>query len=86
MWHGAWAVDELDPIEALLAARQAKAYCSRAARTVAEIHVQLYGGIAITWEELAHLRVRRVLLDRATFGDEHWQEDAIADARLGVRR
>ena len=86
MWHAAWAVDELDPADALLAARQAKAYCSRAGRDVVEIMVQLLGGIAITWEELAHLRVRRVLLDRVLLGDEHAQEDAIADARLEVVR
>jgi alkylation response protein AidB-like acyl-CoA dehydrogenase len=84
MWHGAWAVDELDAPDALLAARQAKAYCSRAAREVTEIMTQLFGGIAITWEELAHLRVRRALFGRACFGDEHAQEDAIAAARLGA--
>lgn len=86
MWHAAWAVDELDASDALLAARQAKAYCSRAGRDVVEIMVQMLGGIAITWEELAHLRVRRVLLDRVLLGDEHVQEDAIADARLEVVR
>jgi alkylation response protein AidB-like acyl-CoA dehydrogenase len=86
MWHAAWAVDELAVEDAVLAARQAKAYCSRAALAVVEIHVQLHGGIAITWEELAHVRVRRVLLDRATFGDERAQEDAIAATRLGVSR
>lgn len=86
MWHAAWAVDELDPPEALLAARQAKAYCSRAGRDVVETMVQMLGGIAITWEELAHLRVRRVLLDRMLLGDEHTQEDAIAEARLEVVR
>jgi alkylation response protein AidB-like acyl-CoA dehydrogenase len=84
MWHGAWAVDQLDAQDALLAARQAKAYCSRAAREVTEIMTQLFGGIAITWEELAHLRVRRALFGRACFGDEHVQEDAIAVARLGA--
>jgi alkylation response protein AidB-like acyl-CoA dehydrogenase len=83
MWHGAWAVDQLDPDDALLAARQTKAYCSRAARDVTEIMTQLFGGIAITWEELAHLRVRRALFGRACFGDEHVQEDAIAETRLG---
>lgn len=86
MWHAAWAVDALDPSDALLAARQAKSYCSRAGRNVVEIHVQLYGGIAITWEELAHVRVRRALFDRASFGDENYQDDAIALARVGAAR
>jgi alkylation response protein AidB-like acyl-CoA dehydrogenase len=83
MWHAAWAVDALAPHEALLAARQAKAYCSRAARRVGEVQTQLLGGIAITWEELAHVRVRRMLVDRSLLGDEHAQHDAIADSLLG---
>jgi alkylation response protein AidB-like acyl-CoA dehydrogenase len=86
MWHAAWGVDELDGGDALLAARQAKAWCARSARAVTETMVQLLGGIAITWEELAHVRVRRALLDRACFGDEHAQYDAIATARLGEVR
>jgi alkylation response protein AidB-like acyl-CoA dehydrogenase len=83
MWHAAWAVDALPPVEARLAARQAKAYCSRAARQVVEISVQLHGGIAITWEHLAHVRVRRALFLAASFGDERTHLQAIADARLG---
>jgi hypothetical protein len=84
MWHGAWAVDELEPADALLAARQAKARSSASARLVTETMVQMLGGIAITWEELAHVRVRRALLDRVCFGDEQAQYDAIADARIGA--
>ena len=84
MWHAAWAVDALAPADARLAARQAKAYCSRAARQVAEISIQLHGGIAITWEHRAHVRVRRALFLAASFGDERAHLRAIADARLGV--
>ncbi|TML11637.1 MAG: acyl-CoA dehydrogenase [Actinobacteria bacterium] len=84
LWHAAWAVDARSPIDALLAARQAKAYCSRAARQVVEISVQLHGGIAITWEHLAHVRVRRALFMAASFGDERAQLQAIADHRLGA--
>ncbi len=84
MWFAAWAADELDADEALLAARQAKAYCSRVALEVVELQVQLFGGIAITWEERAHVRVRRVLLDALTLGDAGFHEDAIAATRLGV--
>jgi alkylation response protein AidB-like acyl-CoA dehydrogenase len=83
MWHGAWSVDALHPPDALLAARQAKAYCAPAARNVTETMVQLLGGIAITWEELAHVRVRRALFDRLCFGDENVQYDAIAGCRVG---
>lgn len=83
MWHAAWAVEALDPFAALLAARQAKAYCSRSARQVVEISVQLHGGIAITWEHLAHVRQRRALFLAASFGDERTHLSAIADAQLG---
>jgi alkylation response protein AidB-like acyl-CoA dehydrogenase len=83
MWHAAWGVDALLPSDAVLAARQAKAYCSRAARQVVEISVQLHGGIAITWEHLAHVRVRRALFLAASFGDERAHLRAIADTRLG---
>ena len=86
MWHAAWAVDALPPSDAVLAARQAKAYCSRVARQVVEISVQLHGGIAITWEHLAHVRVRRALFLAASFGDERAHLRAIADARLGEQR
>ena len=86
MWHAAWGVDALLPSDAVLAARQAKAYCSCAARQVVEISVQLHGGIAITWEHLAHVRVRRALFLAASFGDERAHLRAIADARLGEPR
>jgi alkylation response protein AidB-like acyl-CoA dehydrogenase len=83
-WYAAWAADELDPGPALLAARQAKAYASAAAMEVVEAQTQMLGGIALTWEERAHLRVRRVLLDRVTFGDEAALLDAIAVTRIGA--
>ena len=59
--HAAWAVDELPPDEALRAARVAKLYCARAARTVCETSIQVHGGIGNTWECLAHIYLRRVL-------------------------
>lgn len=59
--HAAWAVDELAPAEAVEAARVAKIYCSRSARTVCETSIQVHGGIGNTWECLAHVYLRRVL-------------------------
>lgn len=84
MWHGAWAVDELAPHDALLAARQAKAFASEAARTVGETAIQMFGGIGLTWEELAHVRQRRLLTTRTVLGDEQVQYAAIATTRLGA--
>lgn len=81
-WHAAWAATRLPPDEALLAARQAKAYCAEAALQVAETSVQMLGGIALTREHPGHLRLRRVLLSRAALGDETAQYAAIAARRL----
>jgi Acyl-CoA dehydrogenase, C-terminal domain len=61
MRHAAWAVDELEPAEAIRAARVAKIYCARAARTVCETSIQVHGGIGNTWECLAHVYLRRAL-------------------------
>ncbi|MDX1882236.1 acyl-CoA dehydrogenase [Mycolicibacterium sp. 120270] len=82
VWHAAWAIDNLPTEEALLAAMTAKAYAAEAGRDVVETTVQVFGGIAITWEHVAHLRVRRTLLDRRLFGDETTQYEAIAAMRL----
>ena len=66
--HAAWAVDALDGHDALAAASAAKAYCTRAARTVCETAVQVHGGIGNTWECLAHVFLRRALLSGEVFG------------------
>jgi Acyl-CoA dehydrogenase, C-terminal domain len=67
--HAAWAVDVLDPTDALDAAAVAKAYAARAARTVCETAVQVHGGIGNTWECLAHVYLRRGLLSSHLLGD-----------------
>ena len=69
-YHSAWAVGGLPADQALRAARVAKSYVSRAGRSVTETVLQVLGGIGQTWESLAHAYLRRVLLDRATLGDE----------------
>ncbi len=85
LWHAAWAVDHLPADQALLAARTAKAYASASGRDVVETAMQVLGGISITWEHAAHLRLRRTLLNRRLFGDESTQYAAIADMRLTDR-
>jgi alkylation response protein AidB-like acyl-CoA dehydrogenase len=82
MWHGAWAADELPAPAALLAARQAKAFCSAAGRQVGELTIQMFGGIGLTWEHHGHVRQRRTLLCGQLLGDESAQYAAIAQARL----
>lgn len=65
--HAAWAVDELSPAEAVQAARVAKIYCERAARTICETAVQVHGGIGNTWECLVHVYLRRALTSADLF-------------------
>ena len=66
--HAAWAVDALEPADALAAAAVAKAYCARAARSVCETAIQVHGGIGNTWECLAHVHLRRALLSIDVLG------------------
>ena len=82
--HAAWAVDHLDPVDALSAGRVAKAYCARAARTVGETAVQVHGGIGNTWECLVHVYLRRALLSAQWFGDDAVQLRELARERLGA--
>ncbi|MBF6222133.1 acyl-CoA dehydrogenase [Nocardia abscessus] len=65
--HAAWAVDELAAAQALRAARIAKVYTARAARTVCETSIQVHGGIGNTWECLAHVYLRRALVSTELF-------------------
>ncbi|MHA3022299.1 acyl-CoA dehydrogenase family protein [Mycobacterium sp. BMJ-28] len=60
--YAAWAVDEEDPQVALEAAKVAKVYCAKSAHTVCETAIQVHGGIGNTWECLAHVYLRRVLV------------------------
>jgi alkylation response protein AidB-like acyl-CoA dehydrogenase len=82
LWYAAWAVDAAEAKEADLAARTAKAYASRAGREVVEATIQMFGGVAITWEYLSHVRARRMWTDRRVLGDEVVHYAAIAAAQL----
>jgi hypothetical protein len=65
--HAAWAVDELPGAEAIHAARIAKIYCARAARTVCETAIQVHGGIGNTWDCIVHVYLRRALTSTEWF-------------------
>lgn len=84
--YAAWAADELDDDQALLAAHTAKAYCSSAGRAVTEAAVQVHGGMGITWDCPVHLHLKRALVDRAWFGDERAHTAAIAALRERLSR
>jgi hypothetical protein len=82
--HAAWAVDALAPSEARAAAAVAKAYTSRAARTVCETAIQVHGGIGNTWECMAHVFLRRTLLATELFGGDGRQLSLLAGQRWGA--
>ena len=82
--YPAWAVDELGSDEARSAGRVAKAYSARAARTVCETAVQVYGGMGNTWDCIVHVYLRRALLSSRWFGDAGEQLRQLQRTRLGV--
>lgn len=83
VWYAAWTVDELEPSESLRAARVAKAYVGTWGPVVVESATQVLGGIGVTWENEAHLLLRRMQLDRHLLGDERRQHAAIRTSLIG---
>lgn len=76
--YGAWALDGGgDPAEGSATSLVAKAYAARAGVAVAETAVQVFGGVAITWEFSAHRHLRRALLDAEVFGNQDRAGDAL---------
>ncbi|GAA4864628.1 acyl-CoA dehydrogenase family protein [Saccharopolyspora rosea] len=57
-----------DDAEAELAVAVAQAYCSDLVVLAAEEHLQLHGGIGMTWEHPAHLYLGRAKSSQLTFG------------------
>jgi 3-oxochol-4-en-24-oyl-CoA dehydrogenase len=55
-------------------ASMAKAVCSESLRNGAHANVQIHGGIGFTWEDSAHLYLRRARTDEVLFGapGQHW--------------
>ncbi|NDJ87982.1 acyl-CoA dehydrogenase family protein [Mycolicibacter kumamotonensis] len=60
--------------EANWRASMAKAVCSESLRNAAHANVQIHGGIGFTWEDSAHLYLRRARTDEVLFGGpgQHW--------------
>jgi alkylation response protein AidB-like acyl-CoA dehydrogenase len=73
------ALDEEMP-DGAEAATVAKAYVSRAARSIVESALQVFGGIGFTWEHELHLFLRRVLACEQRFGDALFHERQLAAA------
>lgn len=64
-------------------ASMAKAVCSEALRNAAHGNLQIHGGIGFTWEDSAHLYLKRARTDEVLFGGPgmHWDRLA-AEAKL----
>jgi len=70
--YAAWCLDNEPPERALTAARVAKAEVNSSALEAVYAGMQVFGGIAQTWEHIAHLYLRKVRLGAtllATTGD-----------------
>jgi alkylation response protein AidB-like acyl-CoA dehydrogenase len=55
----------------------AKATVGDAGTAVAQVCMQLHGGISFTWEHDLHLYLRRLTSDRVLFGDPDWHRERI---------
>ncbi|MEV7389088.1 acyl-CoA dehydrogenase family protein [Streptomyces sp. NPDC091215] len=64
--YAAWCLDHEPPEQALTAARVAKAEVNTSAVEAVYAGMQVFGGIAQTWEHIAHLYLRKVLVGATT--------------------
>jgi alkylation response protein AidB-like acyl-CoA dehydrogenase len=71
------AVQAGDP-DADEVSRIAKAYAAERCPELIQDCIQLHGGIGVTWEHNLHLYLRRVVVDRQTYGDPLHQRDRVA--------
>jgi alkylation response protein AidB-like acyl-CoA dehydrogenase len=89
-YGAAWTVANRPPAEAERSAAAAKSWCSRAAVRVCQNSIQVLGGIGVTWEHPAHLRLRTAHqfgaalggareLDRAIAADQIWSTSGAPD-------
>lgn len=56
----------------------AQVVCSRLAQHAAEELVQMHGGIGFTWDNPAHLYLKRARVDAMALGDPAWHRENIA--------
>ena len=61
----------------------AKAVCSESLRAASHANLQIHGGIGFTWEDSAHLYLKRARTDEVLFGPPglHWDKLAV-EAKL----
>lgn len=67
--YAAWCLDHATPSSALRAAGAAKAEAAESCVRAVQTGMQVFGGIAQTWEHIAHLYLRRVLVGERLLAD-----------------
>ena len=76
--YAAWA-SEVDAPDREIAAAMAKAQGAHAANYVTAECIQIHGGVGYTWENDAHLFLRRAKVDDLLMGAQGWQRERVAD-------
>ena len=76
--YAAWA-SEVDAPDREIAAAMAKAQAATAANYVTAECIQIHGGVGYTWENDAHLFLRRAKVDDLLMGAQGWQRERVAD-------
>jgi alkylation response protein AidB-like acyl-CoA dehydrogenase len=82
VYGAAWSVDNESAHVAERAVLAAKSWCSRAAVRVCETSIQVFGGIGVTWEHPAHLRLRTATQFAAALGSAAELDRGIGAALL----
>jgi alkylation response protein AidB-like acyl-CoA dehydrogenase len=67
------------------AAAVATSFAAPACARVAQLAVQVHGGIGFTWEHDAHLFLKRIRLDEALFGTAKWHRQHLATLLIDDR-
>jgi alkylation response protein AidB-like acyl-CoA dehydrogenase len=76
--YAAWASDVEAP-DRESAAAMAKSYTAEAANYVTAECIQVHGGVGYTWDNDAHLFLRRAKVDDLLLGAQAWQRERVAD-------
>jgi alkylation response protein AidB-like acyl-CoA dehydrogenase len=76
--YAAWASDVEAP-DREIAAAAAKAQAASAANFVTAECIQIHGGVGYTWENDAHIYLRRAKVDDLLLGAQGWQRERVAD-------
>jgi alkylation response protein AidB-like acyl-CoA dehydrogenase len=76
--YAAWA-SVVDAPDREIAAAMAKAQAASAANYVTAECIQIHGGVGYTWENDAHIFLRRAKVDDLLMGAQGWQRERVAD-------